>query len=100
MNDKDTERDTAESAATEAERAREVAEDARQEHERAREHAETARKAGESARITADAERDVALESVHDTAETLKLTLEHMKVVEDLRRTVHAMKTGEGPEKN
>ena len=100
MNNKETEHHKPESAAIEAERARELAEQERQEQERAREDAEATRRAGENARITADAERDVAMESVHETAETLKLTLEHMKVVEELRRIAHAMDTETGPEKN
>jgi hypothetical protein len=73
-------------AMEDAERLRHLAEIAREDRERMRESAEAARRAGEDARVEADAARHDAMEAVHITAETLKVTLEHMKTLEDMRR--------------
>jgi hypothetical protein len=37
------------------------------------------------------------MEAVHATAETLKVTLEHMKALEEMRRTIRDLKAVKGP---
>lgn len=71
----------AEAARNEAERSRQLAEEAR-------ETAETTRVANEEARVAADTARQGVVDAVHIAADRLSTTLEHMKVVEDLRRTL------------
>jgi hypothetical protein len=86
----------------EAEQLRRLAEDAReardqhtgaveamrQEQERLREIAEMARAASEDARVAAEATRQTVVDAVRATAESLNATLEQMKVVEEMRRTL------------
>ncbi len=69
-------------------RQREALETSRQERERLRDDAETARVAGEDARGAAEAARQAVVDAVRATAETLDATLAHMKVVEEMRRTL------------
>lgn len=71
----------AEAARNEAERSRRLAEEAR-------EIAETMRVANEAARVAADTARQGVVDAVHVAADSLSTTLERMKVVEDLRRTL------------
>ena len=40
------------------------------------------------------------MEAMHATAETLKVTLEHMKALEDLRRTIHEIRDAKAPGPN
>ena len=91
-----------EAARNEAEQVRQLAEDARnvrdqqrealetirQEQEQLRDTAETARAANEQNRSIAEAERHAVVDGVRATADTLNATLEHMKVVEAMRRTL------------
>ena len=91
-----------EAARNEAEQVRQLAEDARnvrdqqrealetirQEQEQLRDTAETARAANEQSRSVAEAERHAVVDGVRATADTLNATLEHMKVVEGMRRTL------------
>jgi methyl-accepting chemotaxis protein len=91
-----------EAARNEAEQVRQVAEDARdvrdqqrealetirQEHEQLRDTAETARAANEQNRRAAEAARHAVVDGVRKTADTLDATLEHMKAVEEMRRTL------------
>jgi hypothetical protein len=91
-----------EAATNEAEHVRQLAEDARdvrdqqrealetirQEQERLRDTAETARAANEQNRGDAEAARHAVVDGVRATADTLNTTLEHMKVVEQMRRTL------------
>jgi hypothetical protein len=91
-----------EAARNEAEQVRQVAEDARgvrdqqrealetirQEQEQLRDSAETARAANEQNRAAAEAARHAVVDGVRTTADTLDATLEHMKVVEEMRRTL------------
>ena len=67
---------------------REMVELSRQEREHLRVAAEQARTAGEQARLAAEAARHAAMEAVRATADMLKATLEHMEIVERLRRTL------------
>jgi len=91
-----------EAARNEAEQVRQLAEDARdvrdqqrealeairQEHEQLRDTAETARATNEQNRGAAEAARHAVVDGVRATADTLDATLEHMKVVEEMRRTL------------
>jgi hypothetical protein len=43
---------------------------------------------GEEARAAAEAARQATMQAVHAAAETLQSTLDNMKVVEDMRRTL------------
>jgi len=93
---------SAEAARNDAEQVRQVAEDARdvrdqqrealetirQEQEQLRHTAETARAANEQNRGAAEAARHAVVDGVRATADTLNTTLEHMKVVEQMRRTL------------
>jgi hypothetical protein len=93
---------SAEAARNEAEQVRQVAEEARnvrdqqrealetirQEQEQRRANAETARAAHEQNRRAAEAARHAVVDGVRTTADTLDATLEHMKVVEEMRRTL------------
>ena len=93
---------SAEADRDEAEQVRQVAEDARevrdqqraaldtirQEQEQLRNTAETARAANEQNRSVAEAERHAVVDGVRATADTLNATLEHMKVVEGMRRSL------------
>jgi hypothetical protein len=106
--------DLAESARDKAEQLRRLAEDertireqrrealemAREERERLREAGELARIAGEAARVGTEAHRDAIIKGVHTTAETLQSTLEHMKVVENIRRTIRDMARTHTPDSN
>lgn len=92
----------AESPTNEAERFRRLAEDARefreqqreaaetmrQDQDRLRDVAETARSAAEAGRVAAAVSRQTELIAVHATAEALQVTLEHLKMVEQLRRAL------------
>ena len=85
----------AEEARESRDRHREALEASRQERERLRETAETARSAGEEARrasedarVVADAARDAVVDAIRGTADAMNISLEHMKVVEDMRRTL------------
>jgi flagellar biosynthesis/type III secretory pathway protein FliH len=91
-----------EAARNEAEQVRQLAEDARdvrdqqrealetirQERERLRESAETARAANEQNRGAAEAARHAVVDGVRASADTLNATLEQMKMVEEMRRTL------------
>ena len=93
---------SAEAARNDAEQVRQVAEDARdvrdqqrealetirQEQEQLRHTAETARAANEQNRRAAEAARHAVVDGVRTTADTLDATLEHMKAVEEMRRTL------------
>jgi len=79
---------------------REALERARQEREHLRAAAELARAAGEEARLAAEAARNAAMEAVRATADTLKATLEHMEVVERLRRTLREATDAGKPDLN
>ena len=48
--------------------------------------------AGEQARVAAERARELALSDVRSTAETLEATLEHMEVVEGMRRTLREIR--------
>ena len=94
--------DAAEAARTEAERSRQLAEEARDvrdrdreaseatrgERERLRDNAEAARAGSEETRDAAEAVRLAVVESVLATAKTLHDSLEQMKIVEEMRRTL------------
>ena len=94
--------ESAEAARNEAEQVRQLAEEARdvreherealeanrQEQESLRDTAETARAASEQTRGVAEAMRHAVVDEVRATANTLNGTLEHMKVVEEMRRTL------------
>jgi hypothetical protein len=82
------------------EQRREALERARQEREHLRAAAELARTAGEEARLAAEAARHAAMEAVRATADTLKATLEHMEVVERLRRTLREATDAGKPDLN
>ena len=75
----------AEVARNEAERSRQPAEDARN-------TAETTRVANEEARVAADTAPQGVVDAVHVAADGLSTTLERMKVVEDLRRTLREIR--------
>ena len=78
----------AEEARDVRERQRQALEAVRQERERLREAGEMARNAGEEGRATAEIIRQAVIDAVHATGETLTATLEHMQVVEEMRRTL------------
>jgi cell fate (sporulation/competence/biofilm development) regulator YmcA (YheA/YmcA/DUF963 family) len=75
-----------------AELERQAAEDLRARAESSRDAAERARAAGEQARIVAEVGRETLMTAVHATAETLETALDHMKVVEDMRRTLREIR--------
>jgi hypothetical protein len=50
--------------------------------------AETARTASEDARVATAAARHTVVDAVRATADALNASLEHMRVVEDMRRTL------------
>ena len=95
-----------EAARNEAEQVRQLAEDVRnvrdqqrealetirQERERLRDTAETARAANEQNRGAAEAARHAVVDGVRATADTLNATLEHMKLVEEMRRTLREIR--------
>ena len=97
---------SAEAARDEAEHVRQVAEDARnvrdqqrealetirQEQEQLRNTAETARAANEQNRGAAEAARHAVVDGVRATTDTLNATLEQMKVVEGMRRTLRDLR--------
>jgi hypothetical protein len=60
--------------------------------EEARVAAETARAAGEEARVATDAARQAIVDAVRATADALSASIDQMKVVEDLRRELRAVK--------
>jgi hypothetical protein len=72
----------------ERERLRETAESVRIAGEDARVAAETARAAIEEARVATDAARQAVVGAVRAIADALNASLEHMRVVEDMRRTL------------
>jgi hypothetical protein len=105
--------DVAEAARSEAEQFRRLAEEARavrdrhrdaletirQERELLRETAETARSASEEARsaseearVAAEAARHAVVDAVRATAATLNASLDQMKVVEEMRRTLREIR--------
>jgi len=93
---------SAEAARNDAEQVRQVAEDARdvrdqqrealetirQEQEQLRHTAETARAVNEQDRGAAEVARHAVVNGVGATADILNATLEQMKVVEEMRRTL------------
>ena len=81
----------AEAARNRAELLRCEAEDGRTARERLREAAEAARAAGEVLRLAAERSRHHALGELNATAETMEATLEHMQVVEEMRRALRAI---------
>ena len=102
----DISRDAAETARAEAERSRQLAEEAREvrdrdreaseatrrERERLRDNAEAGRADGEDTRSAAEAARRALVESVRATAKTLHDSLEHMKIVEEMRRALREIR--------
>jgi methyl-accepting chemotaxis protein len=82
----------AEAAREQRDQDREALETIRQGHERLRETAETARLASEEARGAAEAARQVVVEAVRATADTLSSSLEQMKIVEEMRRTLREIR--------
>jgi cell fate (sporulation/competence/biofilm development) regulator YmcA (YheA/YmcA/DUF963 family) len=64
----------------------------RQAQERVRESAEAARTATEQARFAAEHARGIAMASVVATAENLKVALDQMTLVEELRRTLRDLR--------
>jgi hypothetical protein len=103
----ETRRVSAEDVRSEAEQARHLAEDARerrdqdrealetsrQEHEHAREAAEATRVASEAARVEAEVVRQVVVGEVVVAADALRVTLEQMKAVEEMRRTFRQIRS-------
>ena len=83
-------RQRAEEAREASERDRASLERIRQEDERTRHLGEAGRVAAELARGNAEHGRGAALEAVRDATVLLQTTLKQMKVVEDLRRGIHA----------
>ena len=69
-----------------AEMSRDAAEQDRVAAETARQSAENERHAAEQARASADSARDAVVESVAQTASSLRETLTQMKALEDTRR--------------
>jgi type IV secretory pathway VirB10-like protein len=94
-NEAEQHRRLAEEAREGRDQQREALETSRQERERLREAAETARAASEEARAAAEAARHAVVDAMRATAETLSTALEHMKVVEDMRRTLREIKRRE-----
>ena len=96
----------AEAVRTEAERSRQLAEEARAvrdrdreaseairgERERLRDLAEAARAGSEEARDAAEADRRAVVESVLATVKTLHDSLEQMRIVEEMRRTLREIR--------
>ena len=64
----------------------------RQAQELLRESAEAARTATEQARFAAEHARGIAMASVVATAENLKVALDQMTLVEELRRTLRDLR--------
>lgn len=79
---------TTEQTRDDAEQMRRIAEQAREDRERAREAAEAERAEREKSRNTAETARQEISESVRATTDSLDATLNQMKVVEDMRRTL------------
>jgi hypothetical protein len=102
----DISHDAAEAARAEAERSRQMAEEAREvrdrdrdasevtrrERERLRDIAEAARADGEDTRGAAEAARRALVDSVRAIAKTLHDSLEQMKIVEEMRRTLREIR--------
>jgi anti-sigma B factor antagonist len=85
---RDKEREALERTRQERERLRDTAETMRVSSEDARRAAEEARKSSEEARIAADAAREAVVAALRATADTLTASLEEMRMVEDMRRTL------------
>ena len=68
-----------------AEQSRRLAEDGRQ-------AAELTRVAAENGRIAAEIARQQAMADLHATADSLESSLEHMQVVEDMRRELREIR--------
>jgi len=75
-----------------SEQSRRLAEQGRAERERQREAAEAIRVVNEDARNAAELLRQEALADLHATADTLESTVEHMQVVEDMRRELREIR--------
>ena len=75
-----------------AEQSRRLAEDGRNERERQRDAAEAIRVFNEDARIAAELMRQEALADLHATADTLEATVEHMQLVEGMRRELREIR--------
>jgi hypothetical protein len=88
---RDQHREALETVRQERERLRVDAETSRAAREDARTDAEHARTAGEEARVAAEAARQAVVEEVRATADTLSTSLDQMKVVEEMRRTLRAI---------
>ena len=80
-----------------AESLRSAAEQFRRLAEEARSASEDARNAAESARHEAEAARDATINAVRATADTLEAAAAHMKVVEEMRRTLRAVRGANKP---
>ena len=89
---RDHHREALETVRQERERLRETAESARMASEEARMAAETARTATEDARVAADAARHAVVDAVRATADALNASLEQMRVVEAMRRTLREIR--------
>lgn len=81
-------RQLAEGARNVRDQQREALETIRQGQEQLRDTAETARAVNEQNRSVAEAERHAVVDGVRAIADSLNATLEHMKVVEAMRRTL------------
>ena len=62
----------------------------RQEREQMRQTAEIARTVNENARVAAEAERAAMVDAIRATAESLNATLQQMKIVEEMRRSLRS----------
>lgn len=89
---RDHHREELEAVRQDRERLRETAETGRVATEEARIAAEAARTAGEAARVAADGARYAVVDAVRATADALNLSLERMQGVEEMRRTLRAIK--------
>ena len=88
---RDHHREALEAIRQERELHRDTAETARSASEEARIAAETARTSSEEARGATDAARQAVVEAVRTTADALNVSLEQMRVVEEMRRTLRAI---------
>jgi hypothetical protein len=80
----------AERARAEAERLRQLAEETRAAREDARDLGEVGRVAAEDRRAEAESLRVAAVDGLRDTADLLRVTLDKMKAVEEMRRQSRA----------
>ena len=74
------------------EQSRRLAEEGWNERERQRDAAEAIREVREDARNAAELVRQQALADLHATADTLETTVEHMQVVEGMRRELREIR--------